>query len=229
VDLDLVIFDTTCFSPGSGRISRALSWARDANVPIVLVRSHTKLDSLEIEYGRLGSAVFVSWEQRSHRGEWLDCLANDMRTAVRLFGGAAIPAHFPPFVGTDTYRTLTAKRIAAILRNSRRTAHRFAGTLACDAVELRFPHGLYLTIAPRKKLDETQTRELVAGMCRDLRKAELPLRHAGSFGFDFGAAEWFQDTIRDRYVVRIAVPDLPTRLWDQVTGAVVEWWAAHAA
>jgi hypothetical protein len=55
----------------------------------------------------------------------------------------------------------------------------------------------------------------------------LPLRHAGSFGFDFGAAEWFRDTSCNRHVVRIAVPDLPTLLWDQVTRAVMEWWSAH--
>ena len=27
--------------------------------------------------------------------------------------------------------------------------------------------------------------------------------------------------------VRIAVPDLPTPLWDQVTRAVAQWWSAH--
>jgi hypothetical protein len=53
------------------------------------------------------------------------------------------------------------------------------------------------------------------------------LRHAGRFGFDFGAAEWFHDTTRNRCVVRIAVPDLPTPLWDQVARAVVQWWSVH--
>jgi hypothetical protein len=67
----------------------------------------------------------------------------------------------------------------------------------------------------------------VADLCGDLRKAGLPLRHAGSFGFDFGAAEWLLDTSCNRYVVRIAVPDLPTLLWDQVARAVVRWWSMH--
>jgi hypothetical protein len=227
--LDLVIFDTTCFSSGSGRIRRVLSWIRRSQIPIVLVRSHTKLDSLGLEYGRLGSAVFVACENcgTAAKRQRLEDLAAEMRNAVRLFGGAALPAHFPPYVGTKAYRTLTDRRVAAILRNSRRTAHYFASALSGSSAELHFAHGLYVTLAPRRMLDEKQTKQVAANLCGDLRKAGLPLRHAGSFGFDFGAAEWFHDTTRNRYVVRIAVPDLPTPLWDQVARAVVQWWSVH--
>jgi hypothetical protein len=76
-------------------------------------------------------------------------------------------------------------------------------------------------------LDEKQTKRIAAELCDDLRKAGLPLRHAGSFGFDFGAAEWFHDITRNSCVVRIAVPDLPTELWDLVARAVVQWWLVH--
>jgi hypothetical protein len=124
--LDLVVFDTTCFSSGSGRIRRVLRWARRWEIPVVLVRSHTKLDSLGLEYGRLGSAVFIAGEARmaAAKRKLLESLASEMRDAVRLFGGAALPAHFPPYVGRRAYRVLTDKRVAAILRNSRRMARR---------------------------------------------------------------------------------------------------------
>jgi hypothetical protein len=227
--LDLVIFDTTCFSCGSGRIRRVLSWACRWQIPIVLVRSHTKLDSLGLEYGRLGSAVFVASENRvaAAKQEWLQKLASEMRNAVRLFGGAALPAHFPPYVGTEAYRALTDKRVAAILRNSKRTARYFAAALPDSGAGPHFAHGLYVTLAPKRTLDEKQTKQMAADLCDHVGKAGLPLRHAGSFGFDFGAAEWFRDTIRNRYVVRIAVPDLPAQLWDQVARAVVQWWSVQ--
>jgi hypothetical protein len=124
--LDLVVFDTTCFSSGSGRIRRVLRWARRWEIPVVLVRSHTKLDSLGLEYGRLGSAVFIAGEARmaAAKRKLLENLASEMRDAVRLFGGAALPAHFPPYVGRRAYRVLTDKRVAAILRNGRRMARR---------------------------------------------------------------------------------------------------------
>ena len=173
--------------------------------------------------------MFVAGKKRATapKQERLQELAMEMRNAVRLFGGAALPAHFPPYVGTRAYRTLTDQRVAAILRNSRRTARYFASVLPGSSAELHFAHGLYVTLAPKRTLDERQTKQAAADLCDDLRKAGLPMRHAGSFGFDFGAAEWFRDTTRNRYVLRIAVPDLPTLLWDQVARAVVQWWSAH--
>src|SRR5204863_975408 len=96
--LDLIVFDTTCFSSGSGRILWAMSWARTAAVPIVLLRSHTKLDSLGVEYGRLGSAVFAHCSNVTGQ-RILQALLTEMQNAVRLFGSAALPAHFPPYVG----------------------------------------------------------------------------------------------------------------------------------
>jgi hypothetical protein len=206
-----------------------VNWARRSEIPIVLVRSHTKLDSLGLEYGRLGSAVFVACEKRlaTTKQEQLENLARETRNAVRLFGGAALPAHFPPYVGTQPYRALTDKRVAAILRNSRRTARYFASALPGASAELHFAHGLYVTLAPARMLDEKETRQIAADLCDDLGKCGLPLRHAGSFGFDFGAAEWFHDTMRNRCVVRIAVPDLPTSLWEQVAQGVVQWWLLH--
>lgn len=226
--LDLIVFDTTCFSSGSGRIRRALSWARSAAIPIVLLRSHTKLDSLGIEYGRLGSAVFVHWPRASGaKRQFLQTLLAETRNAVRLFGGAALPAHFPPYVGAPVYRSLTHKRIAAMLRNNRRTTRDFSTALAGLCAELHFAHGLYVTLAPAGTLDENKARDVVAELCADLGRRGLALRHAGSFGFDFGAAEWSKDRIRDRYVVRIAAADLPTSLWDEVIAAVAAWWKAH--
>jgi hypothetical protein len=43
---DLIVVDTTCLSARSARARRVLRWAAFIEAPIVLVRSHTKLDSL---------------------------------------------------------------------------------------------------------------------------------------------------------------------------------------
>ncbi|MCK1653997.1 hypothetical protein IVA88_21515 [Bradyrhizobium sp. 149] len=227
--LDLLIFDTTCFAGRSGRIRRVLRWAARWDIPVVLVRSHNKLDSLGVEYGRLGSAVFVRWSGKDMKAGRLmsESLAAETGNAVRLLGGAALPAHFPPFVGTAAYWALTKKRVAAILRNGRHTARYFASELASLSAELHFTHGLYVTLRGRRALNEATARQAAEDMSRDLSGEGFPIRHAGSFGFDFAATEWFHDATTDRYSVRVAVPDLPTELWKDVAAAIARWWARH--
>lgn len=225
--IDLLIFDTTCFANGSGRIRRVLAWARRCNVPVAMLRSHTKLDSLGAEYGRLGSVVFVDWTTIAPGRVALQALTGETRHAVRLLGGAALPAHFPPYVGMAPYRDLTNRRVAAILRNSRRARRQFARTLRGLTAELDFAHGLYVTLDSDAPLDEASARRAAAAMSEDLRRAGLPIRHAGSFGFDFAATEWFHDATTDRYSVRVAVPDLPGALWDELTDAIATWWSLH--
>ncbi|MET4115046.1 hypothetical protein ABIB90_002050 [Bradyrhizobium sp. JR4.1] len=227
--LDLLIFDTTCFAGRSGRIRRVLRWAARWDIPVVLVRSHNKLDSLGVEYGRLGSAVFVHWSRKDlNAGQLLsESLAAETGNAVRLLGGAALPAHFPPFVGSAGYWALTKKRVAAILRNGRHTARYFAAELGSLSAELHFTHGLYVTLRGRRALDEATARQAAEDMSRDLSGKGFPIRHAGSFGFDFAATEWFHDATTDRYSVRVAVPDLPTESWKDLAAAIAGWWARH--
>jgi hypothetical protein len=227
--LDLLIFDTTCFSSNSGRIRRVLRRARNSRIPVAMVRSHTKLDSLGAEYGRLGSAVFVQEEKDDwwNPGSLLIKLHDETRNAVRLFGGAALPAHFPPYIGTPSYRALTNKRVAAILRNGRRTARYFESALGGLMAELHFAHGLYVTLRSEHSLDEAGARRAAAKMSDDLSGAGFPILHAGSFGFDFAATEWFYNATTDRYSIRLAVPDLPTALWDDLSRAAAHWWTTY--
>lgn len=226
--LDLLICDTTCFAGRSGRIRRVLSWARRYKIPLVLVRSHNKLDSLGAEYGRLGSAVFVNDDEheRGAAHSWTR-LSAETRNAVRLLGGAALPAHFPPFVGSAAYWGLTKRRVAAILRNGRSMARYFAAEIPALSAELHYTHGLYVTLRGARPLDEASARQAAEDLSRDLRAEGFPIRHAGSFGFDFAATEWFHDAITDQYSVRVAVSDLPTELWGDLTVVIARWWRAH--
>ncbi|WP_028136546.1 hypothetical protein [Bradyrhizobium japonicum] len=224
--LDLLICDTTCFAGRSGRIRRVRRWARQYDIPLVLVRSHNKLDSLGAEYGRLGSAVFVDGNEPRTEHPWAH-LACETRNAVRLLGGAALPAHFPPFVGTAAYWDLTQRRVAAILRNGRSMARHFAAKMPELSAELHFAHGLYVTLRARHPLDEASARQAAEDMSNDLRAESFPIRHAGSFGFDFAATEWFHDATTDRYSVRVAVSDLPTEVWGDLTVAIARWWRDH--
>jgi len=227
--LDLLVFDTTCFAGGSGRIRRVLRWARQWHIPVVMVRSHNKLDSLGAEYGRLGSASFVHPAKGALPADRskINDLLSETRNAIRLFGGAAMPAHFPPYIGAHSYRSLTNRRVAAMLRNGRHATRYFRSTLKDLIREFHFAHGLYVTLSSTQPFDEAAARWTATKMSEDLGRTGFPIRHAGSFGFDFAAAEWFRDISTDGYSVRIAVPDLPTAKWDDLTKAVAHWWVAN--
>jgi hypothetical protein len=221
---DLVVFDTTCFWRGSGCIRRAIAWALASGLPIALVRSHTKLDSLGVEYGRAGSVVFVASAAASPESKArLAALIQCFEDALRLFGGAAIPAHFPPFVGSATYDSLSARRIATIERNCRRLVRALATRLDAGALTT-FAHGLYITLSPGGSLERGEAAERAADCSRDLRRAGLPVRHAGSFGFDFVAVEWSRDTTKQNNVIRLAVPDLPAAMMAQLADGIARWW-----
>ena len=220
-DTALVAFDTTCLWRTSGRIARVIRWARRHDVPLALFRSHNKLDSFGIEYGRLGSIV-LSWRRRSSTGRMRD-LVRETRDAIRLLGVAAIPAHLPPFAGEDAYERASGQRTAEIIRNARRLYRRLQRSPLAPGVVL-YAHGLYLTIAPSAELRVQDVKRAAAGLCAALTSKGLPARHAGSFGFDFISVEWFTDARTKKNVLRVAPGDGPDATIDALGDGIVEWF-----
>jgi hypothetical protein len=225
-DAALVAFDTTCFWRTSGRIARVVRWARRHDVPVALYRSHNKLDSFGVEYGRLGSIV-LSWRRRGS-ARWMRDAVREARDAIRLLGVAAIPAHLPPFTDDDAYVRASGERTAALIRNARRLYGRLRASALGPGVIL-YPHGLYLTIAPSADLRVSDVKRAASALCAALSARGLPARHAGSFGFDFIAVEWFTDARTGKHVMRIAPGDGPPSMIDALGDGIVEWFAMQTA
>ena len=222
---DLVVFDTTAFSAQSRRIPRFLDWARRARTPVVLVRSHTKLDSLGIEYGRLGSAMFLAFPEvpLAKLAQWRKT-ASRTRDLVRLLGGAALPSHFCPFIGSPAYWQLSSRRSAAMLRNGRSLVQTLVQKLGGTAVR-RYAHGMFAALVPPSFWSETEAAGEAELLSAALARGGLPVRHAGSFGFDFVAVEGFFDTGINQHLLRVAMADLPPPICARVADGIANWWA----
>ncbi len=199
---DLIVFDTTAFSAQSGRIARFLNWARKARTPVALVRSHTKLDSLGIEYGRLGSAMFLAFPEVPlvKLARWRKTTSRT-RDLVRLLGNAALPAHFCPFIGSSGYWQLSSRRNAAMLRNGRYMVRTLMEKLGRAAVR-PYVHGMFAALVPPSCWSETEAAGEAEQLAAALAGGGLPVRHAGSFGFDFVAADSFFDMGAHQHLLR---------------------------
>jgi hypothetical protein len=207
----LVIVDTSCLDRSSGRLRRLVFWLAATGTPVALVRSHMKLDSLGVEYGRLGSLVFLEGGP----------LADAAESAVRLTGTAALPAHFPPFAASVEFRALTRARIARMIRNSRLMA-RIVRPVAGGRL-ITFPHGLYLALTLDATRSEAESRTLAGDLASHLFRHGVSARHAGSFGFDFFGAEWYRHGPSERYGVRLSMADQPAAAATRAARAIA-WW-----
>jgi hypothetical protein len=219
-DVDLVVFDTTCFWRCSTKITRAVERAVHLGIPIALVRSHGKLDSLGIEYGRLGSVV-LEMPPAGPVSRWGN-LAPKIRDAVRLFGAGPILAHFPPFENSDDYQACSMVRTASIIRGTRRLASVLRSRLPPGSLTT-FQHGLFLTIALGGSACIDELKRYASELSIELAFRGFPVKHAGSFGFDFVAVESCSDPIRGTNAIRIAGADLPIQMIDEIGHGIATW------
>jgi hypothetical protein len=228
-DIDLVIFDTTCFGRSSARIQRVVEWALRSNLPLALVRSHAKLDCLGIEYGRLGSVIIAAPLQDilSGRLKWLTGLIRGTSDSIRLLGAAPIPANFPPFAAGRAFERCTVDRTAAIIRNNRRMVRLLSARLGATPVVASFQHGLYFTLQLAGNPSLADATGFADSLCRELQSSSLPVAHAGSFGFDFVAIDRFADSWSRCNVIRVAASDLPVSIVDRVAEGIAGPWMRH--
>jgi hypothetical protein len=142
-----------------------------------------------------------------------------------LLGTAPIVAHFPPFAGSVEFARYGGARTAAIIRNNRMIARRLASAHKHPPNIASYQHGLYFTITPEPGTDEGDVNELAAALCSELLRCGLPVRHSGSFGFDFTAIDCFREPISGSSVLRVAASDIPAGLADQVAAGIARWWS----
>ena len=126
--------------------------------------------------------------------ENLEELDREIKRTIRLSGTAPVPLHFPPFAGHPRHAELSAKRITRIIANGRSITRRLIGH-GIPVASCR--HGLYAVLRALDPWAREDATGVAGQLAESLRRAALPVRHAGSFGFDFFAMDAFPDGAGD--------------------------------
>jgi hypothetical protein len=204
--LELVLFDTTCYDRASPLIDRVVARCRAEGVPLLLLRSHLKLDCLATEYARLGSAVLLLPPRPTPAVVALArTLRSDLRDELALAGAMPTPAAFWPLAADPRARRLDAARIARMVAAQARAAAALEGGLR--RVRLEAPHhGCFLLIKPFPVRRHAWRRAL-AELAAHLRAGGIEAGYLPSFGYDVAAVTCFEEVTGG--TLRLAVPDLP--------------------
>ena len=109
----LIVVDTTLAEPDSVHINRWIHESTRLKCPLVLVRSHMKLDSFGLEVGRLGSIVVIAPDNNSDETEEL---VKELLQARSGFGTGFNLINLYPWLGNQEFSDLTRLRTIAIRR-----------------------------------------------------------------------------------------------------------------
>lgn len=184
-NLCAVVLDTTCYDVSAPEIERIVERCRDAGVPCVLVRSHLKIDTLGLEYGRLGSIVIVLPRPcEGSRGRFVKILRRRLRDyLVKTGTGFSISSYFP-LSSDPTFRELNRRRNALMRDNNLRCAAALAERVHPRAASrvVAYHHGRFLFLhTPFVDPSGRQSGRLANA----LLEAGVCARPAPSFGYDF--------------------------------------------
>ncbi len=205
----LAIFDTTCYSRGDNRIEDTVRRLESRGIPVVIVRSHLKLDSLGLEAGRLGSIHLRAPEGcGAVPRQVLEAIAHLVPDVVRLFGIAPSIDRFPIFADDDELLELSVLRAEMIKRNSAAIADELERAVPDIAVR-RYHHGMFLTLHRSNWTAAEPVRKIASAIEALCRQVGSHVAHATSFGFDFTVVTDVMDVATDRFCLRLAPSDEP--------------------
>lgn len=209
-----LLVDTSCWPQGSPRLEELISTALKKAIPVLLVRSHMKLDSLGIEYNRLGSAVML-WDENFSKKKQAELLKfwSHFEKLVRMLGAGSQLSQWYPFLQSPQFHRLNEQRI----QDLKRSTHTVAKALETDGNDkvkvLRFEHDLFFLVTIAKKLSFEEIRVLAVSLLSLCQMQGLPLRWVASYGWDFIAMTAFDAQTRffpqaESTFFRFSIPDL---------------------
>lgn len=205
----LAVFDTTCYARADRRIQHIVHQLEARGIPLALVRSHLKLDSLGLEVGRLGSVQLHPPSQcGAVQRQVIQAVAHLVPDVVRLFGMAASIDRFFIVADEAELLDLSTRRAERISENCAALANEF--DRAALGVDIRrYHHGMFLTLHGSDWTTPTPVRAVAAEVAKQCTDIGCRVARATSFGFDFTVLTEVFDLLTGRFCLRLAPSDEP--------------------
>lgn len=214
-EYDIFIFDTTLYL--NDEVKKVISKLRKYHKPIILVKSHTKLDMIGIEWSRLGSICIIG-----DNNEMSQKLYKEIRIVLSFIGGFAYLEDIPLFFSDDNFKNIVLARAQNIKDNTMYIHNR----LNKENLNCRFVvpnHKLFILIFPNKFIDYKQLEKDLRAFAEKSKYKDL-LCYADSFGLDyFGVNGYYPSMAADTEVIRISPSDFPKEIVDELIIELVSW------
>ena len=228
----LIVVDTTLVEPDSVHTTQWIHESAHLKCPLVLVRSHMKLDSFGLEVGRLGSIVVIAPDNNSDETEEL---IKELLQARSGFGTGFNLINLYPWLGNQEFADLTRLRTIAIRRvtqllysaliDIRRSGDRYE-------VLPSKSHSIFLVIQTNIDVGSGGNRQdglnpfqgfaLSLSIAEYCSRTHLPMIAAGSLGLDRITVNDFVNFNNGLHEVRVAGADIPHYLIPAVAANIRE-------
>lgn len=173
---------------------------------VVLIRSHTKLDSFGTEWGRLGSIVTIASE---NCGGAFEVFRKDIIEFSAAFGARAEIRSLYPFLNEKKHGRLVSRWVQKIRKSNARLQDDLGSILNSEFTEIiSFDHCLFIWIK-LKSIPFEMLLEHENLLTKDLAKAGIPALVIASFPWDFVAITTFDMALENggkAPVLRLSCP-----------------------
>lgn len=216
-----LIIDSTCFRSSDLVFIDLLQRAFRLSIPVVLLRSHLKLDSLGLEFGRFGHVIFCAQKSSA---TW-STLIKTYDDLTPYFGSSVGTRQIYPFFHDSEFRRLSRLWHSRVKASNELLVRKMIESIDLEAYCYRsFYHGLFSWWRPMCSPDKQFDRRFF-----ELRKSflfkQIPFAMAASFPWDFTAMTTFVDPIENsdhRRFVRLSVGDFDAETSDALTSSMAE-------
>ena len=231
----LLIVDTTCLSLKSKKLTEVTEVARRAGLICILVRSHMKLDCLGMEYGRLGSIVFL-WPSNLPLKEkiFLKKLIKSFDEMAASHGTFANLSQIYPFYSHSHFHKATEAWQRRIEFNNSQVGEFLNSNIDFKTARMslkRFEHNKYFWFITKTPISDKQALDLCRALDQNLSFLRVPHLSIASYPWDFLSITPFKRgqrislDQRSRTVIRVSVPDFEQSKVDDVAKSLLFWFS----